>query len=299
MTNRQFKGSFLYLLAAMVFIASCSGNTVSQMTKAGHAPLDAKSIDTLFSGQTLHFEAHDFNANLTFHEEGTLSARNTSHETDNGTWELTAEDMLCLRFKTWYFGDTKCYIIFQENDAERYTLFTANGARYYTVRPVNASKVGSLDTEIQPKSNVTYRDTTDNSPNIQYESPQAGPRSYSQPDSGEMKFLLATTARNCPACDLSGLDLSETNLVDAILSNATLSGTNFHSADLRRANLSGADLEGADLSGANLSRAKLKNCNLRKANLSGANLTMTDFTGADLTGTILQGTPLDRTTGTH
>lgn len=299
MTNIQFKGSALCLVTMMVFIASCSGNTVSQMTRAGHTPLDAKSIRTLYSGQTLHFEAHDFNANLTFHDGGRLSASNTSDETDNGTWNLTTEDMLCLRFNTWYFGDTKCYSTFQENDADRYILFTANGARYYTARPVNASKVGSLNTTFQPKTTVTYRDTAGNSPNIQYESPQPGPRPHSQPDSTEMKFLLATTARNCPACDLSGLDLSEANLADAILSKATLSGTNFQSADLRRANLTGADLEGADLSGANLNRAKLNNCNLRKANLSGANLTMTDLTGADLTGTILQGTLLDRTTGIH
>ncbi len=297
--NMVCKASILYLLAAMMLISGCGPNTVSQMKKAGISPLNANSVETLIIDQTLHFEARDFNANLSFHNGGMLSARNNANATDTGTWDITTENMLCLTFKTWYFGDTNCYTLYLEEDQQRYILFTKNGARYYTVKRLNASKVGRLGPKDMTKTHVTNRNTPLNSPNIQYDSDTNRSMSPSHPNRSEFKFLVASTARDCPGCDLSGLDLSESDLSDAILSKAILSGTNLHSSDLRRADLSGADLSGANLTAANLSKATLRNCNLRNADLSGANLTMADFTGSDVTGTILQATHLDRTTGIH
>lgn len=299
MTNTNSKVTRLWVLAVVIILTSCSANTVSQMKKAGNSPLDAKSIQTLFTDQTFHFEAVDFDANLTFHDRGHLSGVNQSSETDTGIWATTAEDMLCIKFTTWYFGDANCYTVFTEDDGRRYILFTRNGARYYTATPLNANKVGKSGDIAGQEESVTKNSISDNDLNTQHESRNLPSQPPSQPDSSEMKFILANTARDCPECDLSGLDLSESNLADAILSNATLSGTNFHSSDLRRAKLSGADLSGANLTDTNLSRAKLRGCNLRNADLSGANLTLTDFTGSDLTGTILQGAHLDRTTGIH
>lgn len=298
-TNLCLNASIVIVLTVTTLVAGCGVQTVSQMGRTGKSPLDGETIQSRFADQALHFEAIDFDAILTFHDTGRLTARNKAGETDTGTWSTSPEDLLCLKFGKWYFGDTKCYIVYDEDDEQHYILFTKNGARYYTITNINARKVGTWTPTNTPENSVTKRITLHNSPNIQDDSHQVSISPPPRPNSSEMKFILASTSRDCPGCDLSGLDLSESNLADAILSNAALSGTNFHSSDLRRANLSGSDLSGAVLTGANLSRANLRDCNLRKADLSGANLTLTDLTGADLTGAILQDTHLDRTTGIH
>lgn len=290
------------LATILLMIPGCSVNSRNQMIKSGQHPLGAESLYNLVSGKNLHLTAIDFDAQVYFKDNQKLAARNRAGETDTGNWDVTTDNMLCLDFDKWYYGDLRCYSVFAEPQEDSYIFFTNNGARYYTAKPLDTvpAKLISLGTGKKRTSYIKERqsipETTAPRPAVPEMEP-AREVAAPEPSPEEMKRLMIITARNCPACDLSGVDLSNGELVGANLSGANLAGADLRGANLRRADLSGANLAGANLRAANLPGALLRRCDLTRADFSGANLIKADLTGSTTQDAIFNNALLEGTTG--
>ena len=96
------------LLAMLVTITGCAVNSQKQMVQSGQKRLSAESLYKLVSGKNFHLTAIDFDAQVLFKENQKMTARNRVGETDTGRWDITSDDMVCLDFDRWYFGDLRC-----------------------------------------------------------------------------------------------------------------------------------------------------------------------------------------------
>lgn len=288
-------------VVTVITACGCGVSNQKQMLDAGQTPLDAEALYALVAGHSLQLTATDFDGQIYFQDSGRMSALNRAGEKDSGSWDITSDNMLCLDFGTWYFGDLKCYSVFTEQSGSTYIFFTTNGARYYSAEPLTGTpealravgQKGTTTSYLKQRQARTGQSSATDQPTRTTSVSTPAP----EPSDAEMKHLMITTARNCPDCDLSGRDLSRADLIGANLARANLSGANLRGANLRRANLSGANLRNANLRTANLPGADLSNSNLKNADLTGANLVKADFTGAATDGIILQGALLEGTKG--
>lgn len=203
-------------------------------------------------------ESIDFDAVVSFRDNMTLTAANLAGVTDSGKWSLIDDNLVCIEYRSWYFGDRQCYRVFEDND--NLLFFTPNGALSYT------ATISNTNNSIGETSNIK---NTTSSPDPKPAIHDLSPTTNS---SGTAKDRFIRLAKNCPDCNFSGVDLSNAQLNHANLSGANLSGADLTNANLRQANLMGA----------NLSHAKLIRTNLPGANLSSANLSHADFTGSNL-----------------
>jgi len=274
MNTQNFSGG---LLACTLFLSACAPATVDQLSNTGKTQLSRQQLEDGVAGKKVRLEAVDFDANVTFQVNGTLSGTQRDGTKDKGKWKVTNEALLCLKFEKWYFGDSRCYQVFNDQE-DKLVLFTSNGARYYTATVSNFR--------------VATEETTTSS------RPKPKP-SASQPvlTPEEKRERIVRLARDCPDCNFPGADLSKANLIGAKLAGATLAGADMSGSNLRRADLRGADLTGANLALANLPGADLTDCKLEGADLSGANLTRAIVHGADFTGAILEGAILNSVQG--
>lgn len=297
----------LPLALAITVTGGCAVNTEKQMAASGQPMLSAEQLHDLVAGNSLRLTATDFEGRVFFNPNGKLAGKNRINDTDNGKWDITTDNQLCLEFDTWYFGDERCYRIYREEDANRFVFFTGNGARYYTAAASGGDIIGlKKQTEKQERQSylnqkrqadevatMSDRESSTDSSASSIVPPTPAPL----PSKEEMKYILVRTARNCPDCNLEGADLRKAELAGANLAGANLAGANLRMANLRRANLAGADLAGANLTAANLPGANLTNCDLRNADLTGANLVKANLTGARLDGAILDRTHQEGTKG--
>jgi hypothetical protein len=307
------------------------------MAAKGAAPLAAKQVFDLVSGNSLHMEAIDLNSYMYFHPDGTISGRTesmTADDTDKGGWDINSENQLCLKFKVWYYGEMRCYSVFPDGGKNNYALFFNNGALAY-----NAQSLGGDAAHLYKASETTKKDTflreslttgkaspapvaappqpaapanktgylretlaTGQSATTSQETePSAAVdqknENLSAASDAEVEHTVKSTAKNCPGCNLEKSDLRQAELVAANLKGANLKGADLSRANLRRANLEGANLTGAFLLNTNLPGANLKGANLTDADLTGANLTKADFTGAKTSNMILTNAHLDGVKG--
>ncbi len=275
----------------LVVLCSCASVTMTQFLADGKVPLSGTQLHELLVEHSLHLEAIDFDAKVFYLPNGQLTATSRLGAKDKGKWSISANDELCMKFDVWYFGDQRCYKLFNEND--KYIFFRANGARYYTgtMSPKKADVVAN-----QPQSEKS--NPIDQGQNVATTlSGGNNPPSVPQLSKAERDHILINLARNCPDCNFAGIDLRGAQLVGANLAGANLAGADLRDADLRRANLSGANLSGAKLTGANLAAANLTDCDLSNADLTGSNLIRATVTGANLTGALLTGAHLENIQG--
>ena len=305
-----FKYIRLSLLALpLCFVLACGPATLNKAETKGVPALDARSIFDLVAGNSMELTAYDFNGRIYFSRDGQLSAIDTEGQKDYGSWDISTDNRICLRFRLWYYGDLKCYSIVPAPTGNKVSFFTTNGAAYYT-GSVRQGDTANLAVNIpQKKSKRFLRSEFAQSDSTTTQSsakttPQAGETAKPQPADPAPQPALSDDptavrrlAKNCPGCNLAGADLKELDLVNANLEGADLSRADLRYANLRRANLAGADLSAAKLNHANLPGADLRNCNLRNADLEGANLLMTDLTGADITGANLANAYLENAKG--
>ena len=297
------------LLHLLVFclpalITGCGPATSNKAARLNHIELNAEQLYTLVAGNSLILSSYDFSGTVYFDESGLLSGVDNQNQEDVGRWDISDKDQLCLKFKLWYFGDIKCYTVFNNPQADRLTFFTSNGAAYYTgmmVKGDPSALAGQLEGEGPAKSRRQQLADQQKQP-----APTAAAQSAPQKstkiaiadsaadDSGETVKRLAG---NCPGCNMAGIDLKEASLIKANLQGANLSGADLRYANLRRANLAGANLQNARLSHANLPGADLSDADLKNADLSGANLLLTNFTGADVSGAVFTNANLEKTIG--
>jgi len=270
--------SCLYSLIVLVFLGACAPVTIDQYIADGGEPLTGKQLHELLADHNFHLEAIDFDAKVQYQSNGHLTATSLQGDEDKGKWSITPENLLCMKFDVWYFGDLKCYKLIEEKD--QYLFFTTNGARYYT--GTRSSGYGETLTDPQQTKDIVKRQST----------PKAVPLS----NEDKIQTLIGL-ARNCPDCSFTGVDLRGAQLIGANLVGANLSGADLRDTNLRRANLIGANLAGADLSRSNLAGANLTDCDLSDADLSGSNLIRANVTGAIFKGAILTGAHLESIQG--
>ena len=325
MSSRFFPG----ILFCILIFTGCAPVTQNQMAAKGSSPLDAQQIFNLVSGNTLYLETIDFKSHLYFLADGTLKARAESRsgsDKDTGGWDINEKNQLCLKFKTWYYGEMKCYSVYPKTGQDAYVLFHANGAiafsaqsltgdsaRLYTPPQSNRQEIylrESLATgqtpsspapasapqpAVEPSGKTTYLRESLAAGGQDLPAPQeTGPDLTSNE---EVQQTVKTMAKNCPGCNLDKSDLRQADLVGANLKGAKLKGADLSGANLRRANLEGANLSGAKLVSANLPGANLKGATLSGADFTGANLIQADFTGAKTENMILTNANLEGAKG--
>jgi hypothetical protein len=309
------------------------------MAAKGGVPLAAKQIFDLISGNTLHMESVDLNAQMYFQPDGTISARAesmTADDTDKGEWDINGENQLCLKFKVWYYGDMRCYSVYQAAGENAYALFHDNGALAYNAKsfsgdsahlykPSKSIQKGTYLREsltsgqqsstpvptptpqqnAEPSQTATYlRESLTAGQDVSSQqapglstSPEQNEEAKPAAKDEEVEHTVKSMAKNCPGCNLAKSDLRQADLVGANLQRADLQGADLSGANLRRANLEGANLSGAILLSTNLPGANMKGADLTNANFTGANLIKADFTGAKIENAILTNALLEGVKG--
>jgi len=286
----------------VLFLNGCAPNTRKQLLKEGQQPLSAEELFTLITDNSLHLESTDFSGTVFFQNDGYLAGKDRLNNRDTGKWDISSEGMLCLKFRVWYYGDTKCYSIFANENADSFIFFTENGARYYTADYITADPE-NLGTQIRKSKKKTFvreqlaEQTRDTDTPESYSSSNTTAAPSPSMSAEDKDHTMIQLARNCPDCNLAGVDLKKAQLIGANLAGANLSGANLSGANLRRADLTGADLSGAKLLITNLAGAILVGTNLANADLTGSNLIKANLTGANTEGAIFTGTHLESVEG--
>lgn len=269
----------------LIPLAACAPVSQSQYEKRGLEPLDTSAIEKLLAGTTFQLESIDFNGSVFFRENMKIAAKDQWGGEDSGSWSLEPEDRICIKFRSWYFGDTNCYRIIEENN-NKILFFSSNGAIRYTGIRKQVDSNGKTDKKRTSQGVKQEKQPRDSK--------------FTPPENGKkesVKDRFVRLARNCPDCNLSGVDLSGAHLANANLAGANLAGANLTGANLRLANLAGADLSEAQLIRTNLPGANLTGANLTGANLSGSNLIRADITNATLKNTDFSGAHLESIQG--
>jgi len=295
MPGRLFLIQIIFLI---FFLNGCTPGTRSQLVENGQYPLSAEELFTIVADNSLHLEAINFNATLFFKKNGTLAAIDHLKNTDTGKWDISSDKELCLKFRVWYYGDTKCYSVFRDQRPNSFSFFTKNGARYYSAEYIPADphdlakQLHKTETKQFLRKDLARKIQTDTgSGSIKSSSPlpAASPsliKTQETPD-------IARLARDCPDCNLAGVNLSKAHLIGANLAGANLSGADLSGANLRRADLTGANLSGTKCITTNFAGAVLINTNLSDADFTGSNLIKANLNGATTTGTIFTGAHLE------
>ncbi len=276
------------LLLVLGTVGGCTSMTPKKMEARGAKKLDSGQMLALLSGATLEMVEYDGKAEVTLHDDGSISAINKDRLRSEGRWSVEGEK-LCLQFKKWGNSDHLCYTVYQQND--RFVQFRDKVYQgSFTILSPGNGQPPSPTTAAAPPDHEGSRMTQpsvatgaspSDAPQKTYSYIPQGPGQYRGPDT---KYILGRVARDCPGCNLAGTDLSEADLEGANLTGANLLKTILVKANLRHANLSGTNLFQADLRGADLNGADLSGANLAGADLSGANLQDAKMQGANLKG---------------
>ncbi len=281
MPDRFFSIQFIVLI---LFLNGCTPGTRNQLIEKEQYPLTAEQLFTTVADNSLHLASIDFDAILYFQQNGVLSAIDRLDNMDTGKWDITNENEICLKFRIWYYGDSKCYSVFHAQKPDSFIFFTKNGAKYYSAEYM-AGDPRNLAKQIHNTEKKKYL-RNDLANKAQGGQGLNSTQAQSAPD-------IIQLARNCPGCNLAGSNLNKAHLVGANLAGANLSGADLSEANLRRADLTGADLSGAKCITTNLAGATLIDSNLSGADLTGSNLIKAKLNGATTEGTIFTGAHLE------
>ncbi len=299
--NEAFVFKYITLLLSSFFLTSClAPMTAQKLSDKGALLLSAEQVVLLTENNTLHMSGHSLSGDFYFDQSSRVFGRDLDNFTDQGRWDVSVGGELCLKFNKWWYGDIKCYSVYQKNG--KHHLADELGVLLYTVSKMegDAKKLYK-----EPRKRASVRKSARKAAPVVTQSEQVHETEKSQGrESGHSRITdiieqdplgslkaerdvystVRWMAKNCPNCNLTNVDLSNADLVEANLAGAILAGANLSNANLRRANLQGADLEGAKLVKSDLPGANLKNSTLDHADLTGANLFMADITGASLNG---------------
>lgn len=284
------------ILTILAYLSGCGTSTINNAIERGDKPLSVEEIYALVNDNTLRLVSSDFDAHVFFSENGKLTANSLKNADDTGQWDIKKNSTLCIKYSTWYYGDVKCYSVYDETERDSYLFFSDNGAFAYTATKTvgnseNLRAAQSRDKDEFMRESLSKEQSS--TPQKSQAAPAAipavadpGPAASSE----EINHTLKAMAQNCPNCNLENADLRKAYLVEADLRGANLRGADLSRANLRRANLEGADLAGATLLSTNLPGANLKNADLTGADLTGSNLIQADLSGADFSNSILKDT---------
>jgi len=288
------------LLCCIFLLSGCGPTTINKLEKVDDATvMDPAAVLQLVDSNTLFVHSFEEDTHLFFAHSGKLYGKDIYNNKDAGNWDVSEDGELCMRMRSWWYGDLKCYqmlvsgstyYLANSKGVLQYTAEHSSGDAqnlFYTVKGKKKSYRRSLRKKDQPLASPEMpQQTTSEAPEeVAEESSKPiveETSAYSEPRESDLRSTIKWMARNCPGCNLAETNLNKADLVAANLVGANLRRASLRMANLRRANLEGANLAAADLSYANMPGANLKNANLSGANLKGANLIRADLTGADL-----------------
>ena len=286
-------------LLTLLILTGCATSTVRKAEEKGYHQLTVDQIYAMANNNTLRLVASDFDAHLFLADNGKFTAKSLKNADDAGRWDIKSDARLCLKFNIWYYGDVRCYSIYQEPNKESYLLFTNNGAFAYTATATSGNGQKLQLPPAKKKDEYVRASLSTGKPVAAEQAATLSTTTYDGPaaSSEEINQTVKNMAQDCPDCNLEEADLRQANLVGANLKGANLKGADLSRANLRRANLEGADLSGATLLSTNLPGANLKGADLSGADLTGSNLIHADMTGADLENAILKNSLQEGTKG--
>ncbi len=288
--------SVLPALLCCFALSGCGPTTVNSLVKEGATQLPAREVLELVKGNTLALHAFSEDAQLYFEPSGKIFAQGVSTDKDKGRWDVSEGGELCFRMEKWWYGDLRCFTVYQSGDKGKVRLAAGSGVLQYSAQQAAGDNKGLYSDSDQKKKSQRRSILKEEGSR---EAPQKPQLTEERPSGeGAAKDNAATVefmAKDCPGCNLAGVDLGRAELIEAKLAGADLHGANLSMANLRRADLQKANLRDAVLTYANLPGADLRGADLRGATLKGANLIKADLTGAkldgaDLTETLKEGT---------
>ncbi len=296
--------SKVVIVLCLFFLGSCASSTLNSAAKKGATVLTDEAIYSIVNNNTLRLVSSEFDSYLFFNSDGSLSGSSIfNRNLDYGSWDITSEGQLCIRYDVWYYGDVNCYGMYLDGNEDGYLLFTKNGSLAFTGTASTGNPQQLLIKTKKDKKTVYVRSsisqeqstgsprptTTHAAPAAPVSSPAVSSVSPGTSHE-EITHTVKSMAKDCPGCNFEDADLRRADLIGANLQDANLRGADLSQANLRRANLEGADLRGSTLLSTNLPGANLKDADLTGADLTGSNLIQADFTGADLDNVILDNT---------
>ncbi|BCO08981.1 hypothetical protein GF1_13570 [Desulfolithobacter dissulfuricans] len=298
------------LVLVLLLAVGCGPATQHRLEeKTGSSRLSPEDVLSLVEGNTLFLQSYGEESYYYFDPSSTVFARDIYNNQEVGRWDVSDQGELCIRMRSWWYGDLRCFEVFTDPGKKYYFLVNGSGVRQYTAELLQGDSQ-NLYHEIKTKKRKSFRSSIRTKAaesaarpekKILLEEEAGGVEDSVLPrpkvDKRELEATVKWMARDCPDCKLAGSDLQKADLVQANLRGADLSYANLRMANLRRANLQGAKLEKANLIYANLPGANLRDANLRGAILRGANLIRADLTGADLTDADLTDALLDGVKG--
>lgn len=258
-------GLAVWCFAVVPVLVGCSVSRQQTAIDAGGNKMTAAELRALLPASVIALEEAGMTGRISLSPNGTMTAENSDGAKDTGRWQVDDNNRLCLKFRTWSYGDTRCHTIVAAGDT--YRQFNASGLPVGSFRIVS-SGAAVTDQRQRTVSGMSSGLSTGDTATA------AGSRRGSN-EKKDVDMIMRAMAKNCPSC----------NLAEARLAGAMLIGANLEGADLRR----------ADLRNAVLRRARLRNAYLPGADLTGADLAGADFVGADLTGADLTGANLYKT----
>jgi len=279
--------SVLPALLCCFALSGCGPTTVNSLVKEqGAKQMPAREVLEMVKGNTLALHAFSEDAQLYFDPSGKIFAQGVSTDKDKGRWDVTEGGELCFRMDTWWYGDLRCFTVYQGGDKGEVRLAAASGVLQYSAKQAAGDDRGLYSDSDAKKKSQRRSLLKEDAPRDTAQKPRlteerlAGETAAAKDNAATVEFM----AKDCPGCTLAGADLGRAELVEAKLAGADLHGANLSMANLRRADLQKANLRNAVLTYANLPGADLRGADLRGANLKGANLIKADLTGAKLEG---------------
>ncbi len=300
------------LALSILLLCGCSPATVSTITSQPETrELLPAEIVELVEGNTLYVQSSEEDSYLFFDPSSRLFTKDLYANRDTGKWDVSEDGQVCLKMKSWWYGDLKCYRIFMKGDREKIYLANSSdvveySAKYFAgdsnhifIATPAKKKSYRKSARKQQQQGVSSSPKGQNTPSQKQKTEHFGVTEPATTDhvTKDTQATVKWVAKNCPGCNMAGADLYKANLIAAKLAGTNLEDANLQMANLRRADLQGANLRDAILKYANLPGANLQDADLRGADLQGANLIRANLTGAKLDGANLQEAHLDGVIG--
>ena len=103
----------------------------------------------------MKLSAYDFDGTVYFSEQGAMAGLDNEAQKDTGRWDIKDTDQLCLKFRTWYYADLRCYSVVLDQDRNVISFFTSNGAAYYSGSVSDGDSLG-LQSQIKSQKPSTF-----------------------------------------------------------------------------------------------------------------------------------------------
>ena len=128
--------STLLALATLLMANTCQTTQVTETSNPQviEGALQSPQATALLSGNTAYGEEESYNWRTYFGADGTLRGRrwgDSGQQTDQGTWEITAENQLCTQWQTaWDDRKRACFEVYKDGETVKMLTMDGNADSY-------------------------------------------------------------------------------------------------------------------------------------------------------------------------